>query len=250
MSDLKLLFDIGNTRLKWALYQADKFIQQGNLLASEITPELLDQTFDDQQRPDSIWISNVGSVVVIEQLSDWVKQNYLLNIQLLEVSQSCCGITNEYKSQDTQGVDRWVAAIGARSVLTEGHLIIVDAGTAVTIDWLSKENRFEGGTILPGYNLMHDSLMKKTAGVSSDFSWAQQIVGRSTQECVNSGVSFGLVGAIERVVKQMTGIIGAPVNLLLTGGSALAIAERSDLDFILQENLVLLGVAAIARGQI
>lgn len=248
MSDSKLLFDIGNSRVKWAYSNQGRLESRGNLLASEITNSTLNDSFSGQQNVDSIWISNVGAPAIVEEIREWFSVNHFLDAQLISVTQSVCGIDNQYESQDTQGVDRWVAAVGARSVVDQGDLVIIDAGTAVTIDWLSDKNKYKGGAILPGFALMHDALTSRTAGLKSQASWAQNIVGRSTAECVNSGVSFGLVGAIERVTTQMVEGIGSPVSLLLTGGNASAIAARSGLGFIVVENLVLLGVARIANG--
>lgn len=248
MSDSKLLFDIGNSRVKWAYCNQGVLESSGSLLTSEITNSTLDDNFGVQLKLKSVWISNVGGPAVGESIREWFSVNYSLETQFIGVTQSVCGIDNHYESQDTQGVDRWVAAVGARSVVEQGHVVIIDAGTAVTIDWLSDKNKYQGGAILPGFVLMHDALTSRTAGIKSEVSWAQQIIGRSTAECVNSGVSFGLVGAIERIVAQVVERIGSPASLLLTGGTASAIAARSDLDFIIEDNLVLLGVAKIANG--
>ena len=144
-------------------------------------------------------------------------------------------------------MDRWVAAIGARVVIPAGHVIIVDAGTAVTIDWLSDDNIYEGGVILPGLSLMHASLNSKTAGIKSIYTQADKIIGRTTEECVNSGVSYGLIGGVERVIEEMMLKIPEPATILLTGGSASILMAMSKLEMSLQENLVLLGVAKVSN---
>jgi len=243
----KLLFDIGNSRIKWVYSRGEQFESEGSIAVADISAKLLQKSFGSQLPPDTIWISNVGSMVVLDQLNQWFSSEYKIAPKVIEVSQRCCGITNHYHSKETLGVDRWLAAIGARSVVEKGHVIIIDAGTAVTIDWLSESNQYEGGTIVPGVDLMHDALTSRTAGIKSEFSWAQHILGKTTLECVNSGVSFAIVGAVERIVQQLTHHIAEPVSLILTGGSAKSISMRSSLEFRMENNLVLLGVAKVSN---
>lgn len=244
---MKLLFDIGNTRLKWAYFCDGEVHSSASADASSLDRDTLHQLFGKSPKPDSIWISNVGSKKVLSELLSWFGDEFGLSPNVIRVTESCCGIRNRYRTQAALGVDRWLAAIGARRVMAEGHLIIIDAGTAVTIDWLSERNNFEGGVILPGFNLMHKALIDNTAGIKADYSESHQIIGRTTEECVNSGVVYGLIGAIEHIVMQMQQEIGMPTKVILTGGSAATIEATSDLDLTVQPELVLLGVASVSQ---
>ena len=245
---MQLLFDIGNTRVKWAYYSDADIQSSGSIKAVDVCKSVLDETFSASAQPDSIWISNVGSAEVLEAVVDGCTDLYKVTPTILKISASSHGILNKYQSQDTLGVDRWVAAIGARLLVPTGDVIIVDAGTAVTIDWLSHKEVFEGGVILPGFSLMHSSLIKNTAGIKAKFSQSQKIIGRTTEECVNSGVSYGLVGAIDRMVHEIQQVIVKDSTIILTGGSAPLIDAMSKFDMIVQPDLVLLGVASIATG--
>ena len=244
---MQLLFDIGNTRIKWACYYDGEIQSSGSFNAVDNRKSVLDEAFSGSDKPDSIWISNVGSATVLDVVIDWCEGIYELKPNVIKISKSFQGINNNYQSQESLGVDRWVAAIGARLVVPLGDVIIIDAGTAVTIDWLSHNDVFEGGVILPGFSLMHDSLIRNTAGIKSEFSQSQKIIGRTTEECVNSGVSYGLVGAIERIVREIQQGIAQDSTILLTGGSALLIDAMSNFNMIVQQDLVLLGVASIAK---
>ncbi|MBX2847290.1 MAG: type III pantothenate kinase [Acidiferrobacterales bacterium] len=245
---MKLLFDIGNTRIKWGHWFSNEIHSTANLLACEASLSALDEAFETTTKPDSIWISNVGSKQVLAIVTQWCEVAYGLQPKLLGVSSSYLDIDNKYQSQDTLGVDRWVAAFGARAVVASGDLVIIDAGTAVTIDLLSHENCFEGGVILPGTELMHDVLINNTAGIRSNYSEPLKIIGRTTEECVNSGVSYGLVGAIERIVLEISQNLTEPPTIVLTGGDAPMIKKMSKLDMKFQPNLVLLGIASMAKG--
>ncbi len=240
---MKLLFDIGNTRIKWAHYLDDQVYSSASINAANSDLAVLQSNFENSPKPDSVWVSNVGSAEALSIVTGWTRSAFKLEPNVIKVSKACCGVKNNYQTQDTLGVDRWLAAVGARAVVPKGHVIIVDAGTAITVDWLSEESCFEGGVILPGLNLMRDALVKNTAGIKSDYSEVQKIIGRTTEECVNSGVTYGLIGAVERIVKEMQNSISEPTTIILTGGSASIIKTMSDFEMIIKNDLVLLGVA-------
>lgn len=240
---MKLLFDIGNTRIKWACFSDDHIHSMASLNAADADSIALQDAFRKLPKPDSIWVSNVGSLKVLNLVCDSCNSVLKLEPNIVKVSKVCRGINNKYLTQDTLGVDRWLAAVGARAVVPEGHVIIIDAGTAVKVDWLSAANAFEGGVIFPGYKLMLDALVNNTAGIQSGYSDVKQIVGRTTEECVNSGVTYSLIGAIERIVKEMQQSIDEPTTIVLTGGSASMIKSMTDFEVIVQNDLVLLGVA-------
>ena len=267
---MKLIFDIVNTRLKWGIWDGLEFIDTSVLRVVDVTQDSLSQFFggfiekerefgvnvqeEQAEKIESVWVSNVGSDQVLHQLSDWFGVNAGLSLNTITVTQHCGGIENRYKKLDSLGVDRWMAAVGSRKLLAEGDVIIVDAGTAVTVDWLSSEGRFEGGVILPGFNLMYDALLNKTESVKEiysekDFPNEEQIIGRLTNECVNYGVSFGLIGGIEKIVMQMQKKINRPAKIVLTGGSARLIHAACSFDSLERPNLVLLG-AAVASEQV
>lgn len=244
---MKLLFDIGNSRVKWGVYSNEEIHSSSSISGQGVSLSVLEDSIDLPGEITSIWISNVGRVEVLTLVTEWCRKACGVEPNLIRVSESCCGVYNKYQTQNTLGVDRWIAAIGARIIIPAGDVIVVDAGTAVTIDWLSNDNAFEGGVILPGFNLMHKALTNNTAGIKSDYSKTQKVFGRTTANCVNSGVSFGLIGAIERIVNEMKQEIDAPVKVVLTGGSAAIIIAMSKIEMVMQENLVLLGVASVSE---
>ena len=243
---MKLLFDIGNSRLKWAIARAGQLVSSGAEDADRVDGDLLSELFATVDRPTSVWVSNVGTEKKLDVLLSWLEMRYELVASVVQVNGSACGIQNGYHDLASLGVDRWVAALGARSINPVGDIIIIDAGTAVTIDWLSAKNIFEGGVILPGLVLMHDALVTRTAGIQSDYFDTQQIIGKTTQECVNSGVVFGLSGAVERVVDEMQKTIGKPANIILTGGGAGTLIDKMRLVASCEPDLVLYGLLKFA----
>lgn len=241
-----LLFDIGNTRIKWALANAGQIEQSGVLASATIAIAKLNDGLRSVAPPDAVWISCVGPNSTLEALLAWLQARFSQAATVVKVSQACCGIENGYHDIESLGVDRWVAVIGARAVVPQGDLIVIDAGTAITIDWLSADNVFQGGAILPGAVIMHDALIGNTAKIQSEYRHVVDIIGRTTQECVNSGVSFGLAGAVERIVGEMLHGTGRPVRIVVTGGGADAITCKTNLEYLHLPHLVISGLLEIA----
>jgi len=254
---MRLLFDVGNTRVKWAvegdgkLDAVDAFVHAGCDLAK--IREQLDSRIQ-MASVDSVWLSCVGSESISRLLEQWVSDRFGLTINLVKVAEQACDITNNYADISKLGVDRWVAALGVREFVASGDVLIIDAGTAITIDVLDADNVFQGGVILPGMVLMHDSLIGRTAGIESQLSGDVKLIGRTTQECVNSGVRRGVVGAVEKVVFEMrrylqneTAQANSP-SVLIAGGDADLIKQNSSFEYQSADNLVLRGLATLAKA--
>lgn len=244
---MRLLFDIGNTRLKWALEDSASFIAKGAMTHKEFDSMARLSDLLPINDPTAIWVSNVGPAKTLGKLKSMAKSEFNLRAQVVTVTSSMGGITNAYAEHDQLGVDRWVAAIGARQVIRQGAVIVIDAGTAVTVDLLDNLSVYQGGAILPGASLMHDSLVQRTAGIESNLSSEPPIIGKTTSECVNSGVHYGLVGAIETVVKKIQKTLPRKGILLVTGGDSGLINRNSKYSMKHLENLVLVGLLAIAN---
>ncbi|MFT4634905.1 MAG: type III pantothenate kinase [Arenicella sp.] len=249
-----LLIDAGNTRTKWA-FAANR---SGSISASgTIDGDDWSAISSYIGMVDCVWLSCVASERVRESIVQEVESLFGLKAQIAKVASNAGGLSNHYDDMNRLGVDRWVAALGARSLFSEGDLIVIDAGTAVTIDWVSAENCFEGGVILPGFVTMHDSLLEHTAGIQSTSKMVSSAIGKNTRDCVNAGVQFGLLGAIERVVAEISVVITARRNeaidiskgprLLIMGGDAEKIQSGSSLDLELQSNMIFDGLILLSK---
>jgi type III pantothenate kinase len=206
---------------------------------------------------ESVWLSCVASQQVRDSISSQIEGLFGLQPHIATVSAGAAGMVNNYQDLGKLGVDRWVAALGARSLAHEGDLVVIDAGTAVTIDLVSAENRFEGGVILPGFVTMHDALLGRTAGIQSQLSEIESVIGKNTRDCVNSGAQFGVLGAIERVVAEIidvvhtrqgqSGLASNAPRLLIMGGDADRIVEGSSLDLEIQSHMIFYGLMLISK---
>ena len=242
-----LLIDIGNTRVKWAICRDGEWSNHSVAHHQDFTNVLSQSSLNWPNSINSAWVCNVGSETILHTVQNQLTKELGISVNQAQVKRSFAGLKNDYKNLSSLGVDRWVAAIGARSIQPSGDLIVIDVGTAVTIDYVSNNNVFEGGAILPGMKLMHDSLVGHTENISSELSDITQVLGKDTQECVNSGIGYGLVGGIERVINEMQKSITTKPNIVITGGGMQPVVTLSPLHFIKEPNLVLIGLAEIAN---
>ena len=244
-----LLFDAGNTRLKWAVANADDALLETGV----IDYASLQSGIAELGARFSITCVAISSVIEAERnqcLDDLCWQHCGQRPMFARVSKEACGVSNTYRAQERLGVDRWVAAMGV-SDAPGVNRVIVDAGTAVTIDLVTADNAFAGGVILPGAKLMHDSLVGETVGIDSQRGRVSSVIGKTTDECVNAGASYGLVGAIDRVISEMAASQSSkkPWRVYLCGGDADWLSElmRIDLPISLAPNMLFTGLVNLVK---
>jgi len=143
------------------------------------------------------------------------------------------------------GTDRLVGALGARH-LAGAPVVVVDAGSAITVDLVDSDGRFAGGAIMPGLGLSLRALHVETAllpEVTPDLPEA--VVGKDTRQAMLSGVFWGALGAIEGLVRRMLSVEPA-ASVVLTGGDAELLKNGLDIDFRHLPDLVIEGLRLIA----
>jgi type III pantothenate kinase len=139
------------------------------------------------------------------------------------------------------GADRLSAALAA--VRRCGTAVVVDFGTAITVDAVTADGRFLGGAILPGAELCRRSLATGTAGVQvSAPVEAAEVPGRNTRDAVNAALSHGLAGAVDRLVERTAAALEGKAALVATGGGCALLAPLCKSQFQLLPDLVLEGL--------
>jgi type III pantothenate kinase len=159
------------------------------------------------------------------------------------------GVRNAYPQPAKLGVDRWLAMIGAHA-LERGAVCIVSVGTAMTIDGVAADGRHLGGVIVPGPDLMITSLLKNTSdiaqralqGVAGDGLFADNTLG-----AIRQGAEHALAALIERTVGVMRRTLNETPKLLVTGGASDRIEKALGLPYRAVPDLVLQGLAVLAR---
>ena len=249
-----LAIDIGNTRLKWALYvspqpgavllaQGAVFLENIDHLAEGDWASLSTQF----AAPHSILGCNVaGDAVrrrVEEQLELWDQQTRWV----VSAAQGG-GIINGYDHPGRLGADRFVALIGGRSLtLARGAprpALVVMVGTAVTVDALDAEGHFLGGLILPGHGIMLRSLEGGTAGLRVPTGEVREFP-TNTSDALTSGGNYAITGAIERMHRHLVHRTGAEPLTLMTGGAGWKVSPTLEIAHELVDSLIFDGMLAL-----
>jgi type III pantothenate kinase len=247
---MNLVLDLGNSRCKWALadggQEAAGLTQGGALAYGEDFAQALDNSFSTLPRPEHVVAVCVAASGHLQILAQWVQSRWALEVQPIITRAAQLGVTNAYKNPTSLGADRWAALIAARARLS-GAACVVDCGTALTIDALDQNGVYRGGVILPGLALMRDALLR-TQGVRDVVGDTGSALAQSTADGVATGALFGLAGAIDRILDEQAVLLGTTPQILITGGNAQSLLALLRHGVQHAPDLVLEGVARIARA--
>jgi type III pantothenate kinase len=246
-----LVLDVGNTRLKWALYAAPavgaRLLAHGAQFLENIE-KLAEGDWADLPAPT--WV--IGCVVA----GDAVKRRVEEQLELWDVTPSWvvsssaeAGLVNGYDHPARLGTDRWVAMIGARQrLLAQGGprpCVVVMVGTAVTVEAIDASGRFLGGIILPGHGIMLRALESGTAGLHVPTGEVVDFP-TNTSDALTSGGTFAIAGAVQRMIENLQKLTGEYPVCYMTGGAGWKMAPSMSTPFELVESLIFDGLLEIA----
>lgn len=246
-----LTIDIGNTSTTCGLFDGDKLVLQfrreTNIHSSSdeigvFFRNVLRENGFDWQKITKVGICSVVPAMNYSLMSACSK--YLNHDPLLVQAGIKTGLKIKYSNPKEIGADLIAAAMGAVSLNLNKNTIIVDLGTATTLELLSSDNEFLGGSILPGMKISIDALASGTAKLPSvEIARPEGILGSSTPEAIQVGLYYGTAGSIKEICYQYQQKVfkGEKPFILGTGGFAKIFADYKLFDQIIPE-LVLLGV--------
>jgi type III pantothenate kinase len=255
-TDTILAIDAGNTRVKWGLFDATgAMLKNGACLNAELITLALPAAH-------RVLISNVAGNKVKSQLENLLSDHSHVN--WLNTQSSACGVTNSYTQPETLGTDRWAALIAAWH-MQQAPCVVVNAGTAVTIDALSVQPQniqaeFIGGLIMPGLNLMQQSLGLATAQLPMPSQVAQaphqEIFAKNTADAIQTGALQAICGAIILMAHELNAHCKQAPYIVISGGNAQIIKDTLIKDklmgdvtnmVLIVDNLVLHGLYLLAN---
>ncbi len=234
-----LLLDAGNSRIKWVWVEGGALVWQGMAGIDEVTS--LQQAFAALPPAHKILASNVAGEQVAQRIraacSAWPYP-----VEFVTAKAEQCGVRNAYEQPAQLGSDRWAALIGAWHQM-HAACLVVNCGTATTVDALSGRGEFLGGLILPGVDMMRRSLAEGTAQLgAAEGVWRK--FPRNTADAMFSGAIQATVGAI----RQQYEVLGMPgARCLLGGGAADQVQPHLKLPLVKVDNLVLQGLHIIGQ---
>ena len=211
-----LEIDAGNSSVKWRIIDNGVALARGAVTHEPVTWAPMLGRAGGLTR---VRVANVCGEELEQGLRDWVQQRTGLNIEVAVSEPSTAGVTNGYDKPQKLGVDRWLAVVAAWNTLASPS-VVVDAGTAVTLDFIGACGVHLGGYIVPGEQMMYRALFSGTSGVrfEASSSYSRQ-PGRDTGEAVQHGCSLMIEAIVARSLSWLQSKEGE-VTLVLTGGGA------------------------------
>jgi len=245
--EMKILIDIGNTTTSLGLWKNNKLSMTNNIENNKLFITLKKYLKRDI---DEILFTSVIGTKENKLIIDRLKKIFKSNIKQIKSSSSLLGVSNGYIQPKKLGDDRW-ATIVASSLLHEQPLIIVDCGTAISIDVVSAKGIHLGGYILGGFdgysrsfkNAYHLKNIKIKEGVASQ----KKYFPKKTEDGITEGYLLMVISAIENTYNQVKKNQNTPPKLLISGGYGKIISKRLSVKNKYEPDLVLKSIGLIGN---
>ncbi|MFK8027677.1 MAG: type III pantothenate kinase [Gammaproteobacteria bacterium] len=230
---MKLLIDFGNSRVKWACFDGQDVIDAKAY--SYENEDITQRVNDVAEQIDTDSVQEIHAVSVLGESFNQAfhaRLNKHANISTqFYVSQlNKFGVTLAYADPLSYGADRYAALIAAHDK-SDNATIVIDCGTATTIDAIDKSGKHLGGLIIPGITLMCSSLASKASGINMpNTTNSVQLLSDNTLDAVYSGSALVLRHGVSAIVSEMTSEINQQVSIYVTGGESHHLASSSYID--------------------
>jgi type III pantothenate kinase len=247
-----LAIDAGNSRVKWGWLESDgaggtrwASIATVSLVEFAATSDHINPFSVTHADPERIIISNVAGEGAHQLLVNWTSI-FDAEPLWLKAEAERCGVKNRYEQPELLGADRWAALIAARA-LHHGASLVVNSGTATTVDMLAGDGTFLGGVILPGIELMRFVLHEHTGRLPLA-QGSYRDTPRNTLDAIETGCRHAQAGAVERMYRVFRDVAPAPL-CIVAGGAGRALVDQLSMPRRYVENLVLDGLAHIVLAE-
>jgi type III pantothenate kinase len=242
-----LAIDAGNSRVKWGWHDGKGWasVATVSLVEFAAASDHVNPFSVTHADPERIIISNVAGEGAHHLLVNWTSIFDAEPIWLRAEARRC-GVTNQYERPEQLGPDRWAALIAARAV-HHGPCLVVNAGTATTVDMLTADGVFRGGAILPGVELMRFVLHEHTGRLPIQ-EGGYRDAPRNTMDAIETGCRHAQAGAVERMYRVFRELELNPL-CIVAGGAGRVLVDQLSMPRRYIENLVLDGLAHIAHTE-
>ena len=244
---MNITIDIGNSRVKIGLFQEKNLVKLWQYEPADFQEKFLSELKKGKYLSDLKYLGwvNVGEKMLAPLLPFFTAQ--APDCQWLPIHKdTVLPVENAYRTPETLGMDRIVAVCGAFSVGHDGPLLVIDAGTAITYDFLSRDNQYLGGGISPGLSTRFRALSTFTANLPLvELKEPIPLVGETTEESILSGVTNGFITEVEGTIQRYRDQFGSDTQVFLTGGDADFLGNHLKNVNFADSNLVLKGINSI-----
>ncbi|MCA0932784.1 type III pantothenate kinase [Lutimonas saemankumensis] len=235
---MNLVIDIGNTQIKVAVFEDTILLYKDQFPKDQIISKII--SIDEQYEIKRSIVSHVSSLdnevwQDIEGLIKPLKLNYKTQLPF----------KNKYQTPNTLGVDRIALMAGAISQFPKNNVLVIDAGSCITFDFLNEDGSYEGGDISPGIHMRYKAVNHFTANLPL-LEKSEHIpeIGNSTENAIHRGVLNGVIQEIEGVISQYKAIY-QKLTVVLTGGDTIFLAKNIKSSIFAIPNFLLEGLNSI-----
>lgn len=259
-----LVIDIGNTNTVIGIYDKENLKSRFRVATDlKSTSDQLVATLFNMFMIHNINVEDIEdtmiSCVVPDVLYNWQSANRkLLNREAKVVEyDTYTGITIDYENPSEVGADRIVDAVASYEKYG-GPSVVVDMGTAITLDVITADGRYLGGSIAPGIRIAQDGLFGKTAKLPKiELKQPTTAITESTSEAINAGIVIGYIGMIDKLIEtiedeivERIGVDRSEINVIATGGFSELISQSSIYINTIEPDLMLEGLRIIYERNI
>lgn len=235
---MKLIIDIGNSRTKLFVFDEEKIVYSTTIDNSQLGELSL----------PNVHCIDTGIICNVSNVENASITNQFSNVKFtIFTHETPIPIQIRYKTHQTLGLDRIAAAVGATSISSNTNKLVIDLGTAITIDFVNKDNEFVGGNISLGMHSRFRALHEFTGKLP--LCSAQEtttLTGQDTFEAIQNGVILGICHEVDGYIDSYSSLY-QNLTTFLTGGDCLFFEKRLKNHIFAQQNLVALGLYTILK---
>lgn len=218
---MMVLIDIGNSRTKYVELVDGKLSTTSQLDNNDFTPVYFTKHFSQSSK---VVVANVAKSTLTAELKAWCQSNNIGFIQVHSEQQKNT-LVSAYQKPTQLGIDRWLALLAATHLYQNQSVLIIDAGTATTVDLVASNGQHQGGWILAGINTLFNSILTHSTLVHAESKTAPNLAfGSNTTDNVNNACWAATLGMINQAITQAQ-LVSDIDHIILTGGNGLALTE-------------------------
>lgn len=240
-----LLVDLGNTRLKWALHDADGLRAGAPVDHSRPLAPTLAAAWRNVPGVARALVASVGRPRLEAELVQAVRSRFGVEPEFITTAAQAGGVRVAYAQPEKLGVDRFVALVALRA-RSDDAVVLASVGTALVLDALAADGNHLGGLIAPSPTLMQQALLGATARVGASDTARIVEIADDTEDAVRSGCWLAAASLVERFHSRTCARLGSEVALVLAGGAAAELAPLLSMPARIESDLVLHGLARLA----
>lgn len=235
-----LELDIGNSRIKWRA-----LLTNGQVTAVDFAADLAELDLQLAIRTKKYRAARICMVrsaqAGMKQIKALLSRHVDGAVVFAESTKELAGVQNAYPEPAQLGIDRWLATVAAYNMV-QAPCVVVDAGTALTADFVRQDGQHMGGMIAPGYRLLESFLVRST-GLQPDKGEIRTGPQNNTADCLLAGMYCMMHGFVRQLCDEGVRVLGNEPVVILTGGDALTVRTALTLPHTQVDDLVFKGLA-------